>query len=105
MKFRKKPVVIEAVQWTGGYESIKDLIDFNNSGLLWTYVEANQCIEIPTLEGNMYASVGDWIIKGIKGEFYPCKPDIFEATYEQEPTVRFTMDKEGNLTPTSIEEV
>jgi hypothetical protein len=76
MKFRKKPVVIEArkltaserwsiIEWVGGNAA------HNDKGVL-----------IPTLEGVHQASFGDWIIKGIQGEFYPCKPDIFEATYE-----------------------
>ena len=58
-KFRKKPVVIEAEQWHGPGQKI-----------------------IPTLEGDMAANPGDWIITGVRGEKYPCKPDIFEATYE-----------------------
>lgn len=81
-KFRKKPVVVEAIQWTGHnwsevYKWIMkwDLQDpgVNNVGGIVT---------IRTLEGEMRADRGDWIIRGIKGEFYPCKPDIFEATYE-----------------------
>lgn len=88
MKFRKKPVVIEAVKWTG--ENLREVIDFtrlHESAKNWTweeYMEVVQCqgLKIFTLEGPLMASVGDWIIKGVKGEFYPCKPDIFEATYE-----------------------
>ena len=87
MKFRKKPVVIEAVKWTG--ENADEILDFGNSGPapLWG---ADFCInregkqvEIFTLEGTMCANIGDWIIRGVAGEFYPCKPDIFERTYEQ----------------------
>lgn len=85
MKFRKKPVVIEAVHYywdesEGVYEEeAQDAIaDFMGANI---ELVGNE-IAIPTLEGEMYASPGDWIIKGIKGEFYPCKPDIFEATYE-----------------------
>ena len=67
-KYRKKPVVIEAIQFTGdNCEEIK---------------EFGAYIVIKTLEGKMIALPGDWIIKGVKGEFYPCKPDIFEKTYE-----------------------
>lgn len=82
MKFRKKPVVIEAVRYYG--DNYKEICSFVGKELdiNWktpTYSE----ITIPTLEGNMLASKGDWIIKGIKGEFYPCKPDIFEKTYEK----------------------
>ena len=78
-KYRKKPVVIEAVQWTG--ENIKEVLDFMN----WRNAAHDDEIGlmIHTLEGNHYASPGDWIIKGVQGEFYPCKPDIFEKTYEK----------------------
>ena len=90
MKYRKKPVVIEAMQlteqdcWEG----------FLNNKLFWgkfhiggEYNSRDRKIfkaytNIETLEGTMTANIGDWIIKGVKGEFYPCKPDIFEATYE-----------------------
>jgi hypothetical protein len=78
MKYRKKPVVIDAIQWNGeNLEEVKDFFD----GTAWGY--SVDTIAIPTLEGTMEASKGDYIIKGIKGEFYPCKPDIFEATYEK----------------------
>lgn len=75
-KFRKKPVVIEAVQFIGAnFTELEEFVggdaEFRNGELV-----------IATLEGAMHASPKDWIIKGIKGEFYPCKPDIFEATYE-----------------------
>jgi len=81
MKFRKKPVVIEAVRWNGTEDRWAEI-------LKWTkgQVQAISChgrgLAIETLEGRMVASDGDWIIRGVKGEFYPCKPDIFEATYE-----------------------
>jgi hypothetical protein len=79
MKFRKKPVVIEAMQWDGSDESTDKIVDFmNGRGILCQPSH----LEIQTLEGSHIASIGDWIIKGVKGEFYPCKPDIFEATYE-----------------------
>lgn len=77
--FRKKPVVIEAVQFTGGHESAQEIMDFCPSAI-WNY--NNGFISIDTLEGSMTASPGDWIIKGVKGEYYPCKSDIFEATYD-----------------------
>ena len=76
-KYRKKPVVVEAVQWTGN--NWGELTDFMHDA----YGVEGQKITIVTLEGTMTADVGDWIIKGVKGEFYPCKPDIFEATYEE----------------------
>lgn len=75
-KYRKKPVVIEAVRWTG--INYGELTDFMHDA----YGVDGDTIVISTLEGNMIANIGDWIIKGIKGEFYPCKPDIFDATYE-----------------------
>lgn len=80
-KYRKKPVVIEAVQlvtdddftaagkWIGESVRYDDEVD-------------EVCLDIDTLEGTMTAHFNDWIIKGVKGEFYSCKPDIFEATYE-----------------------
>lgn len=82
-KFRKKPVVIEAVQWTG--QNWKEVYNFTiggdgNSNTTGPHPEER--ISIHTLEGVMFADLGDWIIKGVKGEFYPCKPDIFEATYD-----------------------
>ena len=77
-KYRKKPVVIEAVQWTG--ENIEEILDF--VGLDGIYDYLRKSLEIATLEGDMKASMGDFIVKGVNGEFYPCKPDIFEKTYE-----------------------
>lgn len=76
-KYRKKPVVIEAVQWVG-----------NNLSDIETFIGRNvknkeTTIVIRTLEGDMEASIGDYIIKGVNGEFYPCKPDIFDKTYEE----------------------
>ena len=83
-KFRKKPVVIEAFQLPSN-EGNPDLTRFTNwarnQGLI-DYTVENQGISIKTLEGVMRADPLDWIIKGVQGEFYPCKPDIFEATYE-----------------------
>ena len=89
-KFRKKPVVIEAIQFTNEV-AISVLID-KEKGPFGLSVGGNYHPErreiyaawiiVKTLEGNMRADIGDWIIKGVKGEFYPCKPDIFEDTYE-----------------------
>lgn len=76
-KFRKKPVVIEAVRLTP--LSIAEVEEFVG-GDLGRHPDGG--LVIATLEGAMRASVGDWIIRGVKGEFYPCKPDIFDATYE-----------------------
>lgn len=77
-KYRKKPVVIEAVQWLGD-----NLVEVSQLMTHGGYDGIAKTIKIETLEGTMSASIGDYIIKGIKGEFYPCKPDIFEQTYEE----------------------
>ena len=75
----KKPVVIEACQWAGdNVEEIKEFVE-----PIAEYLEDEQVILIHTLEGDMKANVGDYIIKGVKGEFYPCKSDIFEETYSK----------------------
>jgi hypothetical protein len=80
MKYRKKPVVIEAVQWKGGVKEFREVIyPFCGSAITKS---ADENVYIDTLEGRMTASIGDWIIKGVNEEFYPCKPDIFEKTYE-----------------------
>jgi hypothetical protein len=83
-KFRKKPVVIEAIRWDGSEESTFDVMKFADSPNVFHTMGPGDLeeIEIETLEGRMTASIGDWIIRGVKGELYPCKPDIFEATYE-----------------------
>ena len=74
MKFRKKPVVIEAEQYIAEKHEPK--------GLCWELGHGFDCPHIHTLEGCYLVADGDWIITGIKGERYPCKPDIFEMTYE-----------------------
>lgn len=85
MKFRKKPVVIEAIKWEGqqSWSELQKLaVDTSTFGLFMEQDGSNNTLAINTLEGRMKVNVGDWIIKGIAGEFYPCKPDIFEKTYE-----------------------
>lgn len=84
MKFRKKPVVIEAYQLPGTGEDVPESFHDWCNEVGFTEFESgrDETLVIPTLEGDMVASPGDWIIKGVKGEFYPCKPDIFAATYE-----------------------
>jgi len=84
--FRNKPIVIEAIQWNGS--NLHEITEFSN-GKATRHIayEGNTPIEtdnlsINTLEGKMIATQKDWIIKGVQGEFYPCKPDIFEKTYE-----------------------
>lgn len=84
MKYRKKPVVIEAIQFQDDVEVITQLSDFIGDTIYVNYTDkGNPYLRIETLEGDMKASVGDYIIKGVNGEFYPCKPDIFEKTYEK----------------------
>lgn len=80
-KYRKKPIVVEAIQWDGKTTSAFDMYHQWNKG--WTHDVNKGELYIATLEGVMTASKGDWIIRGVNGEFYPCKPDIFEATYEK----------------------
>lgn len=82
-QFRKKPVVIEAKRFTGINERLhKELNEFVGVDLEVRNYNNILCLVIPTLEGEHIATPGDWIIKGVAGEFYPCKPAIFEATYE-----------------------
>ena len=75
-KFMKRPMVIEAVQFTGNFDEIEEFVggdaEFRGGELV-----------VATLEGPLHATNGDWIIKGIKGEFYPCKPDIFLESYTE----------------------
>lgn len=83
MKYIKKPVEIEAVQFIDTPERICEIAEFVGTDLRVNYEDkGNPYIPIETLEGTMKASVGDYIIKGVKGEIYPCKPDVFEATYD-----------------------
>ena len=80
-KYRKKPVVIEAEHFT--IENKERAFNFIRCTASPDWDENNRpIIKIQTLEGVMIANIGDWIIKGVNGEFYPCKPDIFEKTYE-----------------------
>ena len=77
--FVKRPIIVEAVQWTGDNE--REIETLNAKVIV-----DGKTLFISTLEGVMSASVGDWIIKGIAGECYPCKPEIFDATYERKDT-------------------
>lgn len=82
-KFRKKPIFVEAVQWTGyNFKEIADFIGMENIRVDWQD-DGSPDIGIATLEGIMHASIGDWIIQGVSKEPYPCKPDIFEKTYDR----------------------
>lgn len=89
MKFRKKPVVIEAILWDGlNLEEVKNFVgkslEYEIYDAAWQVGKGVPIVDmkIKTLEGTMEAKKGDYIIKGVNGEFYPCKPDIFEKTYE-----------------------
>lgn len=76
MKYRKKPIIVEAIQYTD--DNLLEVMKFCGEGkTLFDYY-----LYIVTLEGNMRVNIGDYVIKGVRGEFYPCKPDIFEETYE-----------------------
>lgn len=86
-KYRKKPVVIEAMQWTK--DTHKEVIAWLASGNAYNGLTPKPggalheyVMGVQTLEGGIFASDGDWIVRGVQGEFYPVKPDIFEATYE-----------------------
>lgn len=82
-KYRKKPVVINAIKWTG-----ENLIEISKFCRDAAYIEetcnSGDVLVIKTLEGQHMASIGDMIIKGVNGEFYPCKPDIFAKTYDED---------------------
>ena len=91
-KYIKKSVEIEAIQWNGN--NLEEIMKFLNSELSYgkntdyvtqkfSYYKTTNNLYINTLEGNMKTNIGDYIIKGVKGEYYPCKPDIFELTYEK----------------------
>lgn len=84
-KYRKKPVVVEAIQWTGN--NIREVNKFYPKAEFEINIVngiSYSKVYIRTLEGVMSANPGDYIIKGVQGEFYPCKPDIFKQTYEKE---------------------
>ena len=74
---RKKPVVVEAVQWTG--KNWDELVEWCPYGLSSVRTDI---INVDTLEGSMFCNIGDYIIKGVAGEYYPCKAEIFKKTYE-----------------------
>lgn len=88
-KYRKKPVEIEAIQWTGNTTEIIQFCgnkcSYNVNDTAWKVGKGipHEKLIIHTLEGDMVAGRNDYIIKGVNGEFYPCKPDIFEKIYEK----------------------
>ncbi len=92
-KFRKKPIEIEAIQFNKNFTEIEKFcegnFDWSEGNFDWSEGKS----DIKTLEGTMRASIGDWIIKGINGEDYPCKPDIFEKTYESADVPESFLDR------------
>lgn len=96
--YKKKPVVIEAIQWTG--QNLSEIEQFVGDKLKYTICDSAWKVgkglpiilnmRIETLEGEHIVSVGDYIIKGVQGEFYPCKPDIFVSTYEPTEQLEYT---------------
>ena len=105
MKYRKKPVVISAIQFDGtpgGALAVFDLFDIPGAKFVPDMSNlAHGSIAIPTLEGLTTASAGDWVIKGVEGEFYACKPSIFAATYE--PAERPAEKPISTLDPNSLQ--
>lgn len=98
--YQKKPVIVTAIQWTG--KNKKEISDFLTEDMKSedTFEFNNDGLFIKKSEGKLYASIGDYIIKGVNGEFYPCKPDIFEKTYEEykeERRILKQYDEDGNL--------
>lgn len=94
MKYRKIPVVVDAIQWTGenhremfdfltNYEKTDDYMSASGERFIIDHNAVKGGLVIKTLEGEHIASIGDYIIRGVAGEFYPCKPEIFEKTYER----------------------
>lgn len=77
-QYIKKSVIVEALVWDGNEDSMQEFL-----GELFLIIDHHERLRIDTLEGIMWANLGDFIIKGVKGEFYPCKPDIFELTYDR----------------------
>jgi hypothetical protein len=91
IKFRKRPVVIEAMQLIddlANHTAIADWVTSHGGKVRMPALEP--CLYIQTLEGEMRADLGDWVIRGLAGEFYPCKPDVFEKSYEAVEPVEAT---------------
>lgn len=106
-RYRKKPAVIEAVQWDGSMMQAEEIIEWiatyghvalTSKGEGMRSGPSPLKVGIRTLEGVMYASANDYIIRGVANEFYPCKPDIFDSTYEEEP-IEQASDGSGVFSP------
>lgn len=85
-RYRKKPIVVEAMQYDGSEDSRNRIVEWAGTLYCKNYLSRGVGFDIDTLEGVMTVSPGDWVIRGVAGEFYPCNPDIFEATYEAADT-------------------
>ena len=93
--FRKKPIVIQAIQYNGKNESeISNFVGPNLMMIEEDFLGEHKFLYIDTLEGRLEISLNDYVIKGFKGEFYPCKPDIFEKTYDE---IRWMTDRQIGL--------
>lgn len=88
INYRKKPVIIQAAQWDGSPAGAREIIDWTRGSETPAHMGdmdgAHQTLYISTLEGEMQVKPYDYVIRGVKGEHYPCKPDIFESTYDLE---------------------
>ena len=82
MKYRKKPVIIDAILWNGTKESLQEIYRLGDIDVI-KYIATNNSLYIQSIEGLMSAKIGDWIVKGVKGELYPVAADIFPLTYEK----------------------
>jgi hypothetical protein len=80
-KYRKRPIIVEAMQWDGTLERLNEIVKWSGYAVIKSTQDISVLLVL-TLEGTMSAIIDDWIIKGVNGEFYPCKPDIFNKTYE-----------------------
>ncbi len=83
MKYRKKPIIVEAVLWTGDVDNVEAPEWFKNNMKNGNIRRAGKALVINTMEGNMYCCVGDYVVQGVKAEVYPIHPDIFKLTYEK----------------------
>ena len=81
-RYKTKPVEIEALEWNGdNFKEVKEFTD--NKAKMELLFSGKEVLVVQTLEGDMAAAIGDFIIKGLRGEFYPCKPDVFHKKYEK----------------------
>lgn len=81
-KYRKKPVEVDAIRFSIELDNVEDVAKFFEGNVEWNWEERNNVFQIKTLEGRMIAKPGDWIIRGVAGEYYPVRDDIFRTTYE-----------------------